>query len=209
MVRSRASLQNTGHSIGKHQAWVWCLLCPNAPNPWAELLSHSWNLSYSILSREQGTQLTAVWTPLFPSLRSLVGPLITSRKYVNLVLIGETAGITTRSGNTCVWLSLKIQRYFPQLKLERRSRPPCRQSTRLFHMERTGANRSQFPLSWSTQLLSTGLFTTAKCRTFLQHLLKTNTDVWGSLSVFVFWLKFSAKWFSCVWQWQAEQQQRN
>lgn len=43
-------------------------------------MSHSWILSYSVSSQEQGTQSMAVWTVLFPSLHSPVGPLTTSRR---------------------------------------------------------------------------------------------------------------------------------
>lgn len=208
MVRSRASLQNTGHSIGKHQAWVWCLLCPNAPNPWAELLSHSWNLSYSILSREQGTQLTAVWTPLFPSLRSLVGPLITSRKYVNLVLIGETAGITTRSGNTCVWLSLKFSGIFHSWNWKGEAGHLADRAHACFIWKEPVPTEASSPSPGAPSCYQRA-YSQPRSVVRSYSICSRQTLTYGVLCLFVFWLKFSAKWFSCVWQWQAEQQQRN
>lgn len=69
-------------------------------------------------------------------------------------------------------------------------------------MERTGANWSQFSLPWSTQPVSTGLFTNLKCSMVLKHLLETNIH-----QLFCFLIEVLHKWFCCVWHRGQTQQQ--
>lgn len=195
MAWSQAVLQNTGEITCKSQASISYSLCLN---PRAESLAHHWNRNFTCLHF-----ISAPGHPFYCCVDTdiLVLPIFFSLTCQStphhLQPIFQHCNWDCRchhliSKHLCMAQKFKSVPVLSTVDTGKRGRTPYRAHI-YSHMERTGADFSQFSLPWSTQPVSTGLFTNLKHSIVLKHLLKTNIH-----QLFCFLIEVLHKWFCCV-----------